>query len=182
MLFGWLLIIKINFYEIWNKGIELWRHIWDISNFLWKNYFHISIARGLIYLNILTLITVSLELFARNTIPEHHEIEANEPSQCSPTFPTREPKVVANFSASTWTLVLPNMIRRWELTSKYQYSPFILEVICSIWYEFVPRWNEFVPGWNEFVPGFSGIWYVDPVGKFKNNSGSLFPKELLLYL
>ena len=38
-----------------------------------------------------------------------------------------------------------------------QYSPFILEVIRSIWYEFVPRWNEFVPGWNEFVPGFSGI-------------------------
>ena len=63
-----------------------------------------------------------------------------------------------------------------------QYSPFILEVIRSIWYEFVPRWNEFVPGWNEFVPGFSGIWYVAPLGKFENNYGILFPKELLLYL
>ena len=58
----------------------------------------------------------------------------------------------------------------------YQYSPFILEVIRSIWYELLPRWNEFVPGWNEFVPGFSGIYI-----KFQKNNFFVFKdREVIL--
>ena len=57
-----------------------------------------------------------------------------------------------------------------------QYSPFILEVIRSIWYELLPKWNEFVPGWNEFVPGFSGISI-----KFQKNNFFVFKdREVIL--
>ena len=59
---------------------------------------------------------------------------------------------------------------------KCQYSPFILEVIRSIWYELLPKWNEFVPGWNEFVPGFSGISI-----KFQKNNFFVFKdREVIL--
>jgi len=57
-----------------------------------------------------------------------------------------------------------------------QCSPFILEVVRSIWCELLPGWNGFVPGWNEFVPGFSGIYI-----KFQKNNFFVFKdREVIL--
>ena len=61
-------------------------------------------------------------------------------------------------------------------TISKHYSPFILAVIRSIWYELLPWLNEFVPGWNEFLPGFSGIYI-----KFQKNNFFVFKdREVIL--
>ena len=69
----------------------------------------------IVLLNVLTLVTArSLDLFARHTMRSHNimKLKPMKSPSVPPQSATREGKEAASSSASTWTSLLPNKIRR----------------------------------------------------------------------